>query len=110
MSLLVSLAWAQDATSPTGRMIPNLLLMVIIFVVFYLLLIRPQMKRAKEHKKMVETLDKGDEVVTSGGLLGRITEVGDNFVSLEIANGVQVKVQKPAVAALVPKGTMKSTD
>jgi preprotein translocase subunit YajC len=91
-------------------MIPNLLLMVIIFVVFYLLLIRPQMKRAKEHKKMVETLDKGDEVVTSGGLLGRITEVGDNFVSLEIANGVQVKVQKPAVAALVPKGTMKSTD
>jgi preprotein translocase subunit YajC len=84
--------------------------LIIIFVVFYLLLIRPQMRRAKEHKKMVETLAKGDEVVTSGGLLGRITEVGDNFLSVEIADGVQVKVQKPAVAAVVPKGTMKSTD
>jgi preprotein translocase subunit YajC len=110
MSLLISLAWAQDAAPSAAPGLMSFLPLIIIFVVFYLLLIRPQMRRAKEHKKMVETLAKGDEIVTSGGLLGRITEVGDNFLSLEIADGVQVKVQKPAVAAVVPKGTMKSTD
>lgn len=84
--------------------------LIIIFVVFYLLLIRPQMKRAKEHKKMVEALAKGDEIVTNGGLLGRITEVGENFVTAEVAEGVRVRVQKHAVASLVPKGTAKSSD
>ena len=84
--------------------------LIIIFVVFYLLLIRPQMKRAKEHKKMVEALAKGDEIVINGGLLGRITEVGENFVTAEVAEGVRVRVQKHAVASLVPKGTAKSSD
>jgi preprotein translocase subunit YajC len=109
MSLLISEAWAQGAAASAESGFISFLPLIIIFVVFYLLLIRPQMKRAKEHKKMVETLAKGDEVVTSGGLLGRITEIGDNFIGLEIAEGVLVKVQKPAVTAMVPKGTMKST-
>lgn len=86
----------------------NLLFPIILIVAFYFLLIRPQTKRAKEHKRMVDALKKGDEVVTGGGLLGRITEVGENFVQLEIAEGVQVKVQKPAVGSLMPKGTYKS--
>jgi preprotein translocase subunit YajC len=81
--------------------------LVLIFVVFYFLLIRPQTKRAKEHKKMVEALAKGDEVVTNGGLLGRITQVGENFVQVQVAEGVEVKVQKQSVATLMPKGTTK---
>ena len=84
-------------------------MMVIFFVIFYFLLIRPQSKQAKEHKSMVEGLSKGDEVVTNGGLLGKINKVGDNFLTLEIADGLQVQVQKNAVASLMPKGTMKST-
>ena len=82
--------------------------LIVIFVLFYFLLIRPQMKRAKEHRKMVETLAKNDEVVTSGGLLGRITDVEESFIRVEIAEGVRVKVQKSAVTSLVPKGTAKS--
>nr|MBZ4194458.1 preprotein translocase subunit YajC [Candidatus Contendobacter sp.] len=71
------------------------------------LLIRPQTKRAKEHKQMVETLKKGDEVVTGGGVLGRIIEIGENFIQVEIAESVQIKVQKQAVSSLMPKGTLK---
>ena len=82
--------------------------LILIFIIFYFLLLRPQIKRAKEHKKMVESLAKGDEVVTNGGLLGKISELGDSFMVIEIAPGVQVKVQKSAVGSLVPKGTMKS--
>jgi preprotein translocase subunit YajC len=81
--------------------------LILIFVVFYFLLIRPQTKRAKEHKKMVEGLSKGDEVVTNGGLLGRITEVGENFVQVKVAENVEVKIQRQAVANLMPKGTSK---
>jgi preprotein translocase subunit YajC len=110
MSFFVSEAWAQNATlaqaGPTSLM--NFLPLIILFVLFYFFLIRPQTKRAKEHKKMVESLAKGDEVVTNGGLLGRITKVGDNFIDLEIADGILVKVQKQTVATLMPKGTMKS--
>lgn len=81
--------------------------LIVIFVLFYFLLLRPQMKRAKEHRKMVETLAKNDEVVTGGGLLGKITDVDESFVTLEIADGVRVKVQKTAVTSLMPKGTAK---
>ena len=84
-----------------------IILGIILFVVFYLFLIRPQMKRQKEHTKMVEALAKGDEAVTSGGLLGRVTEVGDNFVKFEVAKGTEVKVQKHAIAQVMPKGTIK---
>ena len=108
MDLLVTTAWAQDAgaAAPGGGWM-QLLPLVLIFVVFYFLLIRPQTKRAKEHKEMVSKLQSGDEVVTNGGLLGRITEVGDNFVSLEVADGVTIKVQRLQVTQLMPKGTIK---
>lgn len=109
MSFFISDAWAEAA--PAAASSPGLLEFVpllLIFVVFYFLLIRPQMKRAKEHRKMTETLAKNDEVVTSGGLLGKITRVEESFVMLEIAQGVEVKVQRNAVSALMPKGTYKS--
>ncbi len=83
--------------------------LIIIFVIFYFLLIRPQMKRAKEHKKLVSDLGNGDEVVTNGGLLGRITKVGESFVTVELADNVQVRLQRHAIASIMPKGTIKST-
>jgi preprotein translocase subunit YajC len=76
--------------------------------VFYFLLIRPQAKRAKEHKSMVAALAVGDEVVTSGGILGRVTEAGEQFLTVEVAEGVRVKVQRHTVSSVLPKGTMKS--
>ncbi len=82
--------------------------LVLIFIVFYFLLIRPQQKRVKEHKQMVSELKKGDEVVTSGGLAGHLTEVGESFVQLQIAEGIEVQVQKQSVASLLPKGTLKN--
>ncbi len=82
--------------------------LIIIFVIFYFLLIRPQMKRAKEHKNLVAGLGNGDEVVTNGGLLGKITKVGESFITLELADNVQIKIQRHAVASVMPKGTIKS--
>jgi len=107
MSLFISDAMAaggQAAEPGFGSLIP----LVLIFVIFYFLLLRPQMKRAKEHKKMTESLAKGDEVVTNGGLLGRITKMDDSFVTLEVSEGVNVKVQRNAVGSMMPKGTLKS--
>jgi preprotein translocase subunit YajC len=109
MQFLISDAWAQ-APAPTGgqpSLIGTLLFPILLIVVFYFLLIRPQTKRAKEHKQMVEALKKGDEIVTGGGVLGRVTEIGNNFVQLEVAEGIQLRVQKGAVASLMPKGTIK---
>lgn len=83
-------------------------MLAIFFAVFFFLVIRPQMKRAKEHRSMVSALGKGDEVITSGGLAGRIDDVSDSFITVEIADGVRVKVQKQAVTAVLPKGTLKS--
>ena len=103
----ISNAWAQNAPQQGGGA-SFLFMMIIFFVIFYFLVIRPQMKQQKEHKKLVEGLTKGDEVVTSGGMLGRINQVGDNFVLLEVADGTEVKVQKNAVSAVMPKGTVKS--
>jgi preprotein translocase subunit YajC len=82
--------------------------MILMFVVLWFLMIRPQMKKAKEHKQLIAALQKGDEVVTGGGLVGKITKVDDNYISLEIAEGTEVIVQKPAVAIALPKGTLKS--
>ena len=107
MARIIPAAWAQDAGAPAGSAWLQLLPLVLIFVVFYFLLIRPQTKRAKEHREMVGKLQTGDEVVTNGGLLGRITAVGDNFITLEIADKVAIKVQKFQVAQLMPKGTIK---
>lgn len=109
MDFVIESAFAQTAPAPGGQQsLLSLLPLVILFVVFYWFLIRPQMKARKEHQKMVDSLAKGDEAVTSGGLYGRITEVGENFVLLEVAKGVEVKVQKHAIGALMPKGTGKT--
>jgi preprotein translocase subunit YajC len=108
MDWLISSAWAQTApaSGPGGLM--QMLPLLLIFVVFYFLLIRPQTKRAKEHKAMVAAIATGDEVVTSGGILGKVTEVGDQFLTVEIADGVRVKVQRHTVASVLPKGSLKS--
>ncbi|MFN3630160.1 MAG: preprotein translocase subunit YajC [Casimicrobiaceae bacterium] len=82
--------------------------MIAIFVVFYFLLIRPQQKRIKEQRAMIEALQKGDEVVTAGGLVGRITKLDENYVSLETAGGTTFAVQRSAVSALLPKGSLKN--
>lgn len=105
LDFFIASAYAQDA-QPGGLM--SFLPLIIIFVIFYFLLIRPQMKRAKEHRKLVADLATGDEVVTNGGVLGRITKVGDSFVTLELADNVQIKVQRHAIASVMPKGTIKS--
>ena len=107
--MLISTAYAQTAASPSiGGDYQQILMMVAMFVVLYFIMVRPQMKRAKEHKALVEALSKGDEVVTQGGIVGRITKVGDNFVSVEIAPNVEVQVQKPAIQLVLPKGSLKS--
>ncbi len=107
MQFLISDAWAQAAPATSSNPLVSFLPLILIFVVFYFLLIRPQSKRAKEQKNMIANLAKGDEVVTSGGLLGKITQVGDNFIVLQVADGIEVKIQKQSVATLMPKGTMK---
>jgi len=81
--------------------------LVLMFVVLYFVMIRPQMKRQKEHKAMIEALAKGDEIVTSGGLLGKVSKLGETFVQLEVANGVELQVQRSAVVQVLPKGTFK---
>jgi len=106
LDFFIASAYAQDAAQPGGLM--SFLPLIIIFIIFYFLLIRPQMKRSKEHRKLVTELANGDEVVTNGGLLGRITHVGESFVTVEVADQVQIKLQKQAVASVVPKGTVKS--
>ena len=107
LDFFIASAHAQDA-SPTGGLM-SFLPLIIIFVIFYFLLIRPQMKRAKEHKKLVSELGNGDEVVTNGGLLGRITDVGESFVTIEVAESVKIKVQRHAISSVMPKGTVKSS-
>ena len=85
-----------------------MILIVLMFGVLYFLMIRPQMKRAKEHKAMIEALQKGDEVITAGGVLGRITKISEGYVTLEIATNVEIQVQRPAVQLVLPKGTIKN--
>jgi preprotein translocase subunit YajC len=103
-------AYAQTASLGGGDMQSSLMSMlplVLMFVVLYFVMIRPQMKRQKEHRSMVEALAKGDEVATAGGLLGRVTKLGDTYVSVEITNGVEVQLQRSAVVQVLPKGTIK---
>jgi len=108
MNFFISNAYADGAAAASqGDPFTALLFPIGLIVLFYFFLIRPQSKRAKEHKVMVEALGKGDEVVTQGGVLGKITHVGENFVALEIADGVVVQVQKHLIGAPMPKGTVK---
>jgi len=105
---MISNAYAQAAAAGADSGFMGLLPIVLMFVLLYFLMIRPQMKRAKEHKQMVEALQKGDEVITGGGMVGRISEMGDAYVTLEVAPNTEVSVQRAAVQTLLPKGTMKS--
>jgi preprotein translocase subunit YajC len=106
LDFFIASAHAQDASTQGGLM--SFLPLIVIFVIFYFLLIRPQMKRSKEHRKLVAELSTGAEVVTNGGLLGRITRVDESFVTVEFADKVEIKVQKNAIASVMPKGTIKS--
>lgn len=105
--MFISNAYAQTAGGAGGSLM-SFLPIILMFVVLYFLMIRPQMKRQKEHKSMMEALAKGDEVVTAGGMVGKITKVADAYVTVEISDGTEVLVQKAAVATLLPKGTIKS--
>ncbi len=110
LSLFISDAWATDgapAASPMGDPLASMILPIGLIVLFYFFLIRPQSKRHKQHKEMVAALQKGEEVVTTGGLLGKITKVGENFITLEISKDVSIHVQKNSVQAVMPKGTLK---
>lgn len=108
MNFLINNAYAQGAAPSGADSLLQFFPLVILVVVFYFALIRPQSKRAKEHSAMIAALSRGDEVVTNGGLLGKITAIGENFIQIEIAEGVQVKVQKNSVSAMMPKGTIKN--
>jgi preprotein translocase subunit YajC len=109
MDFLISEAYAQTA-GPAGGSNPmfNILLLVGMFVIFYFILIRPQQRRVKEHRNLVAALKKGDEVITNGGLLGKLTDVADLFVTVQIAENVEVKLQRSAIATVLPKGSIKN--
>jgi preprotein translocase subunit YajC len=109
MDFFISSAYAQAAGAgqPPG-LLPNILLFGGLMVAMYFFMLRPQMKRAKEQRSLIDALAKGDEVVTNGGIAGRITDIGDTFLSVEISAGVNVKMQKQAVSMVLPKGTLKS--
>ena len=106
---MINNAWAQAAV-PGGADLMSMLPIILMFVVLYFVMIRPQMRRAKEHKSMVEALQKGDEVVAAGGIVGRITKISDNYVTLEIADKVEIRVQRPAIQLALPKGSLKSIE
>ena len=107
--MLISPAYAQASGAvPQADTLLTFLPMVAIFVVFYFLLIRPQQKKAKEAKAMLDALQKGDEVVTAGGILGRISKIGDQYVTVEVADKTELTVQRGAIAQLLPKGTIKA--
>ncbi len=108
--MFISTAYAQTAPAPaaggTESTLITLAPLVLMFVVLYFIMIRPQMKRQKEHKAMIEALAKGDEVVTAGGLLGKVTKLGESYVSIEAGNG-ELMVQRTAIVQVLPKGTIK---
>ncbi len=109
MSFFTSvIAGTGQSAGQTPNMLSALLPFIILFAVFYFLLIRPQSRRTKEHKKLVEAVSKGDEIATNGGLMGKITAVNDQYVTMELAEGVQVKLQRQAISTVLPKGTIKS--
>jgi preprotein translocase subunit YajC len=109
--VFISNAYAQSAGS-TEQQLLGFLPIILMFVVLYFLMIRPQMKRAKDHKQMLEALSKGDEIVTAGGIVGKVVKVGESYVTLEVAHrgeeAIEMQLQKQAVQTLLPKGTMKS--
>lgn len=106
--MFISNAYAQTAGAGVESSLMSFLPIILMFVVLYFLMIRPQMKRQKEQKAMMEALARGDEVVTAGGILGKVTKVTDAYVTVEVSDGTEIVVQKAAVSTLLPKGTIKS--
>ncbi len=108
--MLISNAYAQAATESAGGMgdLMQFMPIILMFAVIYFLMIRPQQKKAKEHKAMIDGLSKGDEVISQGGVAGRITKVNEDFVTVEVADNVEIQIQKPAIALVLPKGTLKA--
>ncbi|MFZ5635192.1 MAG: preprotein translocase subunit YajC [Pseudomonadota bacterium] len=108
LDLLISPAHAQaaGAAAPNPWQFP--IMMIVLFAVMYFIMIRPQMKRAKEHRAMLDKLAKGDEVITSGGIAGVVRDIGDNFVTVEVSDNVLLRVQRGAIGHVLPKGTLKS--
>ncbi len=109
--MFISSAFAQTAPAAAGgdmtSTLTSMLPLLLMFAVLYFVMIRPQMKKQKEHRAMIEALAKGDEVVTAGGLLGRVSKLGEGFITLELATGVEVQMQRASVVQVLPKGTMK---
>ena len=107
--MLIPSAFAQTAPAASGGgdMLTSMLPLVLMFVVLYFVMIRPQMKRQKEHRAMIDALAKGDEVATAGGVIGKVTKLGDTYLGVEVAQGVEVQVQRSAVVQVLPKGTVK---
>ena len=109
--MFISSAFAQTAPAAAGgdmtSTLMSMLPLLLMFVVLYFVMIRPQMKKQKEHRAMIDALAKGDEVVTAGGFLGKVSKLGDAYVGIELANGVEVQMQRSAVIQVLPKGTMK---
>ncbi|HMT37811.1 MAG TPA: preprotein translocase subunit YajC [Thermomonas sp.] len=101
-------AQAAGAAPAAPSMMSTLLFPIILIAIMYFLMIRPQMKRQKEHRAMLEKLAKGDEVITNGGIAATVVNIGDSFITVEVADGVQLRVQKGAIANVLPKGTLKS--
>ncbi len=108
-NVFISNAYAQAAPAAGGAEsgLPSLLMMVAMFVVVFFVMIRPQMKRQKEHKAMLEALAKGDEIVTAGGIIGKVSKLGDSFVHVEVASGVELQLQRSAITQVLPKGSLK---
>ena len=105
MAILLPVAQAAPAAAPG---MGTFLLPIALIAVMYFLMIRPQMKRQKEHKAMLDKLSRGDEVITSGGIAGTVADIGESFLTVEVASGVQLRVQKAAIANVLPTGTLKS--
>ena len=107
--MFISSTYAQTASAAGGTQgtLMSMLPLVLMFVVLYFVMIRPQMKKQKEHKAMIEALSKGDEVVTAGGMLGKVTKLGEAYIGVELAAGVEVQLQRSAVVQVLPKGTVK---
>lgn len=112
MDFLISAAQAAEsnAAAPQGFAGLDILILVVFVLIFYFLLWRPQSKRAKDHRELIASLSKGDEVITAGGIYGKITEINDNAIHVAIAQGVEIKIQKASVASVLPKGTIKTSE
>ncbi len=110
LDFLIPVAHAQTAAAPAGAdgLWQTPIMMIVLLAVMYFFMLRPQIKRQKEHRAMLEKLGKGDEVITNGGIAGTVAQLGDTFITVEVANGVQLRVQKGAIATVLPKGTLKS--